>query len=178
MRQIARLTVGGVVFVVTAILAGCKDSAQPTRPDVPGAPLLTAGSGIASTTLVRGTIDPFHIQSDYEGHRVQLKSHDPSVIQVGSATLAPGGSTGWHSHSGPVIVTVKAGALSIYRGNDDACRPTVHVAGTAFIESGGLSDVHIGRNEGTTTVEWVALSILPVGVAGRIDVPAPGNCPF
>jgi hypothetical protein len=63
------------------------------------------------------------------------------------------------------------------RGDDLKCRPHQYGPGQAFVDKGG-GHVHIGRNEGTVTVKLLVTFIVPVGAAPRIDVPAPGNCPF
>ncbi len=167
-----------LLAAVTAALSACGDKANPTSSLAPRQPQYTVSSGQTTTTLGRSTVAPFHIQSVFEGHRVELKSHDPSDINVNSSSLAAGGTTGWHTHSGPVMVVVTSGAFTMYHGNDPDCSPTVYPAGTAFIEEGGTNDIHIGRNEGSGPGTWIATAILPVGVAGRVDVPAPGNCPF
>ena len=164
------------LWIAALTLAACKEADSPTATSpFPGRPTFTVGSGIAVTPLARGTIDPFHIQSFYEGHLTVLQSPQASDIVVNSATLAAGGTTGWHSHPGPVVVTIKTGALTIYDAGD--CRPVLHPAGTAFIEPGGSKDIHVGRNEGATPVEWVATLFVGVGVTTRIDAPAPANCP-
>jgi len=179
-RVAARTAVPVLAALSVLAFGGCEQAGErstaPSTSNI-GTPSFTVGSGITVTPLASGTIDPFHIHSEYQGHRVEMKGHDPSVIVSNSAVLAPSGTTGWHTHSGPVLVIVKAGTFTMYMANDPACQPIVFPAGTAFIEPGGLNDVHIGRNEGATNVEWVATLILPVGVPGRIDAPDPGNCP-
>lgn len=182
MHNATRWTRTGILLTAGIALAACREAAQPTAPNsnalkTDSPPSFTVGAGQTVTTLGRSTVDPFHIHSEYNRHRVEIKS-DESDINVNSASLAPGGNTGWHSHSGPVMVVVTSGSFTMYRGNDDQCQRTVYPAGRAFVEPGGLDDVHIGRNEGSVPVTWVATAILPVGVAGRIDAPSPGNCPF
>ena len=57
--------------------------------------------------------------------------------------------------------------------------PTVHAAGTAFIEEGGV--VGIARNEGEAHAKVVATFFVPAGGAStRIDAAESGgrNCPF
>jgi quercetin dioxygenase-like cupin family protein len=175
-RHISAHVVALAALVLT--FAGCGDREAPTSSLSAKAPRYTVSAGQTTTQLGRSRVDPFHIQSAFEGHRVELKSQDPSDIIVNSSSLAAGGSTGWHTHSGPVMVVITGGAFTMYHGDDPACARTVYPAGTAFIESGGPKDIHIGRNEGSVAVTWVATAIVAVGAAGRIDVPAPGNCPF
>lgn len=182
MRFHSRLTKTSLLIATAAALAGCGDKTiPPSSPSLEQrqlTPQYTTSSGQTTTTLGRSTVAPFHIQSEFEHHRVELKSHDPSDINVNSSSLAAGGNTGWHMHSGPVMVVVTSGAFTMYHGDDPDCAPHVYPAGTAFIEPGGTSDVHIGRNEGSVPVTWIATAIVPVGAATRLDAPAPGNCPF
>jgi quercetin dioxygenase-like cupin family protein len=94
-----------------------------------------------------------------------------------SNKFAPGGQSGWHTHPGPSLITVKAGTVTAYSGDDPSCTPHVYAAGTGFIDPGG-GHVHLLRNEGSVEAETVAVQILPAGAERRIDAPIPGNCPF
>jgi hypothetical protein len=94
-----------------------------------------------------------------------------------SNVLAPGGQTGWHTHPGPSLITVKSGTITAYDGDDPTCSPTVYPAGSGFVDPGD-GHVHILRNEGTVVAETIAVQILGAGSVRRIDVPAPGTCPF
>lgn len=93
--------------------------------------------------------------------------------------IGPGGSTGWHSHPGPVVVLIKAGDLTLYSGDDPGCTGRTYSAGQAFIDS-GQGHVHIGRNlSPSQNVElWVTYFDVPPGSPFRIDAPNPGNCSF
>ena len=88
----------------------------------------------------------------------------------------PGGSTGWHTHLSHTLVIVTAGAVTAYHGADPTCTGTVYTAGMSFVEL--ANHVHIVRNEGTVEAQSVAVRLIPAGQPGRIDAPAPGNCPF
>jgi quercetin dioxygenase-like cupin family protein len=134
-----------------------------------GSALATPGSGIVSSVLASGTLD---------GH-VKLKvRHHRSDVVVQHVTIAPGGTSGWHTHPGPAVVVVKSGAFTLYDGDDPTCTGTTYSAGQVFIDP-GRGHVHIGRNQGSQDVElYVTFLDVPVGGAPRIDAPAPGNCPF
>ena len=100
-------------------------------------------------------------------------------VVVTHITFAPGGTTGWHSHPGATVVLVKSGILNLYRDVNGPCRHNVFVAGSGFVE--GPGEVHIGRNESTTTPLDVIVTNFNVAAgtgATRIDEPNPGVCHF
>jgi quercetin dioxygenase-like cupin family protein len=92
--------------------------------------------------------------------------------------IAPGGSTGWHSHPGPAVVLVKAGELTLYSSEDPTCTGETYSAGTGFVDS-GQGHVHIARNLSQSPTElWVTYFDVPAGESVRIDVADPGTCGF
>ena len=120
---------------------------------------------------------------------IKLKVNEGSeeVIHVSEAQdtvmqqiiIGPGGHTGWHSHPGPAVAMVKAGALGIYSSDDPTCTPRVFLAGQAFVDS-GQGHVHLARNLSLTeNVEvWVTYFDVPPGGSPRLDAANPGNCGF
>lgn len=147
--------------------------------------IATPGSGVlAAPVLARGTLEADQHHHHNRGHTIKIRLHRPSDVAVQQVTIAPGGSTGWHSHPGPAVVIVKSGSFTLYDADDETCTGTTYSAdpantvGKVFIDE-GYGHVHIGRNEGSTNTElYVTYLDMPVGAAPRIDVPAPGNCPF
>jgi quercetin dioxygenase-like cupin family protein len=185
-----------VVAVATGALA-CRDTTTPKEfaKAVTTEPSSTRQVGFTSTVVGRGNLGTFDIKckadgndvqlesndntdnkSKGDGYCVQLKSKDNTDIVVANIAITPGGTSGWHSHPGPVLVVVKTGALTIYHGDDPTCSPTVHPAGTSFIEEGGV--VHIARNEGAVDATTVATFFVPASAPQRIDEALPGNCAF
>jgi hypothetical protein len=73
-------------------------------------------------------------------------------------------------------VVVKAGALTLYRGDDPDCTPHVIAAGSGFVDDGG--DVHVVRNEGSVDALVYLTSLVPRGADRRINEPSPGTCSF
>ncbi len=116
----------------------------------------TPGSGTTTQTVGRAPMPAAHLNAGDFTLR-QMTNADAVTIVV---TFAPGGTTGWHSHPGPVVNLVTSGTLTYYRGDGPACTAHRSSTGQGFWDQGG--DVHIVRNEGTT----------------RIDEPNPGNCSF
>ena len=90
-------------------------------------------------------------------------------------TLAPGGSTGWHYHPGPVYGLVKQGVLT---HSESGCSVDgVYHPGQTISEESGSGYVHIGRNLGSTPLVLEVLYQSPVGDPLAVDMPNPG-CPF
>ena len=83
--------------------------------------------------------------------RRRLPDQRSHAALVTSITVDPGGTFGWHSHPGPVLVTVAKGTLAEFHADGHRCPRTSVTAGQAFVESGG--EVHLARNAGSTPVE-------------------------
>lgn len=90
-------------------------------------------------------------------------------------TIAPGGSTGWHSHPGQLLATVKEGVLLHNRA--DCSVDGFYVAGQTITEKGGPGYVHIGRNVGPGPLILQVLYTNPAGAPLADDAPDPG-CGF
>jgi quercetin dioxygenase-like cupin family protein len=92
---------------------------------------------------------------------------------VADFTFGPNSSTGWHTHPGKTLVTVKSGTFTVYHAKD--CAPNVYGPGDAFVEL--PSTVHIGRNETSADVELgVVFFGVPIGGSPRNDQPQPAGC--
>lgn len=94
---------------------------------------------------------------------------------VSEITIAPGGSTGWHTHRGAVYGIVKAGVLTHY--SSDCRQDGVFGVGAPITDPTGLDHVHIGRNEGMTPVVLEVTYVDPLGVPTSDSAPNPG-CEF
>lgn len=92
-----------------------------------------------------------------------------------SITVAPGGTFGWHTHPGPVLVAVASGTLSLYEPHHGGCPKHTVGAGHGFIEGGG--DVHLARNEGSKPVQIYATFLARAGTTEFLTtVPEPAAC--
>jgi quercetin dioxygenase-like cupin family protein len=160
---------------ICALLVGVLGSAL-----YAGNVLATPSSGLTTTILAKSLFNEF----DVNGHtipahlwRARIKTHGPSDVYVVDNKLAPGGTTGWHSHPGPSLILVVAGTVTNYTGDDPSCTGHPYAAGTGFIDPGG-EDVHMLRNVGKAQAETIAVQLLPQGADRKIDKPDPGNCHF
>ncbi len=141
--------------------------------------LATPSSGFVATDTVRSVFDDIHVMTNARSdrHQVQIRTKGTSDVYVVTNTVSPGGFSGWHTHPGPSIVSVKSGTAVIYSGDDPSCTPLVVNEGEGFIDPGG-GHLHYVRNESGADLVLVAFQIVPFGAQRRIDAPAPGNCPF
>ena len=76
----------------------------------------TPGAGtILNVVLNRATADPIHTLADEGAWNALLLTTAKTDVIIQNVQLAPGGYSGWHSHHGPVILTVKSGTATMYR---------------------------------------------------------------
>jgi len=131
---------------------------------VPGA--ATPAVGFSSQILGRGT---------YMSHGTLPLEQGLDVV-VSKITVAPGGSSGWHSHPGGAIAIVQQGELTLYESVGNHCNVTVYTHGQSFVER--PNDVVNAVNTGSTDFIVIAtFPGVPVGGSTRIDRPNPGTCP-
>lgn len=140
--------------------------------------LASPPSGVTPTLLARGTYDAFHkVKSDRKGPvEFEAKAKAPMDVVVRRHDYAVNSHTGWHSHPGPVFITVTQGALTYYEYDDPTCTPHVVTAGRGFVDDGRG---HIVRNESGAPAQDVSVIVAPVGGAFRSELAAPGpHCRF
>ena len=145
-----------------------------------GVVLATPPSGFTSTTLSLGRFDEIEVHNTNlppEFWQSKQKTKGQSALYVQSNVWAPGGTSGWHTHPGHSLITVTAGTVTAYEGDDPTCTPHVYTPGMGFVDAGG-DHVHVLRNEGAVEARTITVQLIPAAAARRIDVPAPGNCPF
>jgi quercetin dioxygenase-like cupin family protein len=91
---------------------------------------------------------------------------------VSDITLAPGASTGWHTHQGEIYGIVQAGTLTHYGA--DCRRDGVYGPGTPITDPTGADHVHLGRNEGTVSVVLRVTYVDAAGSTTSDSAPNPG----
>lgn len=147
----------------------------------PGVPSIevaarTPSSGITQVLVATGVFEPFNVKPKHENWHAKLTVDGIlTTITYQSSVAVPGATTGWHSHPGPVLITVTAGAVTVYNAEDSMCTPRTFTAGEGFVE---LETAHILRNEGTVEARWTSANIRPIDQPTRFDAPAPATCPF
>jgi hypothetical protein len=173
MRYVSALV---LLMLLTLLVPACGADDE----DVGEAVARTTGSGTTSMLVGRGTyagrFSVFRKQKA-DDWKLKIEASDDTDVAVQTITFAPGGHSGWHSHPGPVFITVKTGTMTFYRADDPTCTGVVRHAGEGFLD-GGDEVAHIARNESGAPAENVVVYFAPQDAALRIDEDAPSNCPF
>src|SRR5215467_11493463 len=112
--------------------------------------MATPGAGFLFNNFSRATyVTPMiHEGAHLPGWNAQIEVVGATDVVQQDVALAPGGYSGWHSHPGPVFITVKSGTATFYNADDPTCSPVTYPAGSAFIEPAGVH--HFLLNAGST----------------------------
>jgi quercetin dioxygenase-like cupin family protein len=103
-----------------------------------------------------------------------IKPHGTDLF-IQHARLAPEQATAWHTHPGPVLVSVRSGSLTYEDAHGDQCRRITYGAGEGFLDP-GFGHVHRAI-AGPSGAEFYPVYILPQGSAAHaIDAPPPEAC--
>jgi Cupin domain len=157
---------GLVAFVVAAVAAA-------------GLAWATQGSGTSSTLIGRATFEgPFKVKrkAPADDWEVEIEAKPGLDVAVQTIVFQPGGQSGWHSHPGPVFISVVEGTMTFYEADDPDCTPVIRTAGQGFLDTG--DHAHIARNETGLPARNVVTYLAPPAAPLRIDEPDPGHCPF
>ena len=101
---------------------------------------------------------------------IKVESKATAGVTVAHLTFAPGGTTGWHAHPGPVLVIVTTGSVTKYSARDGVAQ--TYTAGQAFVEH-GPADENMIRNDGSVPAETIVTFITPPGAPIRGDTLPP-----
>ena len=127
----------------------------------PATAAATPPAGVTAETLAQASFPFVPGSAEIEG----------TEFTVRKITIAPGGTTGWHFHDGPVYAYVDAGVLT--RVLHDCSRVESPTGSTVAEEVGG-DHVHEGINAGDVPVVLYAAYLEPPGKPFAEDAPAPG----
>jgi hypothetical protein len=163
----------GYILATTALIVVLVTSAS-----LVGVTMASPAMGVQPTLLARGAYEDFKVKS-VKGSPVQFDVKAKSVVDVvvRKHDYAVGSHTGWHSHPGPVFITVTDGTLTYYLYDDPTCTPHVVTKGSGFVDDGRG---HMVRNESGQPAQDVSVIIAPPAPAlfrGELDAPNP-HCGF
>ena len=137
----------------------------------------SAPVGVVPTLLARGTYSAFNVKADNDFFKYRAKGWPELDMVVRMHDYAPGGSTGWHTHPGPVFITGVEGQLTFYEADDPTCTGRTLHAGEGYVDTGRG---HIAINQDlANTAKDVSVILAPVGLPfrGELDAPQP-QCGF
>jgi len=150
-------------------------STEPSTPPVAVEEL----TRLDADTLVRGAVTDdvtATLNITVEGmDPIAVDIADLSHIAVARITIQPGGQLPWHTHPGPVLVTVTQGEL-IYVVSD-TCEERSYPAGTAFVDAGVIHSVY-NPTDGETVIVATYLQMAaegPLSITEGIAAPD-DNC--
>src|SRR6267378_5183531 len=191
-RRRATLAALAGALTFTMVSTGCERAATAASPPLSG-PLFTVSSGSQSTLLGRATFSQqgacaradrsSHDQGDNQEDckdatfrvkrvtgdwRVELKARPELDIAVQRIVFQPGGQSGWHSHPGPVFISVVEGTMTFYESDDPDCVAIVRHAGEGYLDNHAGDHAHIARNETSEPATNVVTYFAPPGAALRI----------
>lgn len=90
-----------------------------------------------------------------------MQAMDGSDLFVVRASVAPGGTTDWHGHTGPSIVVVTEGALEVTQATaSGGCAVATYTRGEAFFHT---ERAHTFVNRTGTTAEFLVAYFVPGG---------------
>ncbi len=124
-----------------------------------------AGGSGTVTALNRATIGS-NVEIEFSALDFSVKA--PLDVVQTETVGQPGFSSGWHSHTGAVLISVKSGTLTITNGRH--CSPTAVSAGQVYVERPGV--FHLAENRGTVAADWFTTQLIPKGASTRVDQPA------
>lgn len=139
----------------------------------------TPGFDFQPSPIVNGHFGSLDVKAEkIDKWDLLLKTKDDTDVGADRLTVKPQGYSGWHSHPGPVMVTVIQGSVEWY--DEALCTARTYTAGQSYIEPAGRA--HNVRNPapvGGTDAVYIAIVIRPAGFVGpafRLDEPEPGSC--
>ena len=125
-------------------------------------------TGVTPTLIGRATYGAFNLHADPRALEFSMESKRPIDIVVRTHDYAPGSSTGWHSHPGPVFITVLEGNVTFYESDEPTCTPKGVSKGEGYVDTGRG---HIGRNESEMPAKDVTVIHAPLGLPFRGELP-------
>jgi quercetin dioxygenase-like cupin family protein len=177
-----KLAGASAVLAAVACTTAVSATAAPSTTEPPIPPIAVEElTRIDAETLVRGSVPDSVTASVTIGREgmddVVIDITDLSRIAVARFTIQPGVQFPWHTHPGPVLVTVTEGELVYVMA--EGCSEHSYPAGTAFVDP-GRGMVHSAHNptEGETVIVATFTEVTadgPLSITEGITAPA-DNC--
>src|SRR4051794_36084455 len=153
MRLIVSLAISAAAVIVSI------NGAIATKPD-----------GVVSNVILAQGDSPGAIKERIQAGadwKLTLETQGESEVFHQDLVIGPGGRTGWHSHPGLLLITVKEGTLDFY---DKDCRKRTYAASQSFTES---AEPHNLFNRGSGNARLLAAYIVKKGEPRRTESEQP-----
>lgn len=151
-----------IIGVVAALLAPVAAIAPIAGAD---GPTVTV-DWITGLTSYPDQIDAmFKLKLDTGGTQV-IHVARPDHVRIAKIAFEDGASLPWHTHPGPVVVSVTEGSLVITNASD--CVPRTYAAGQGFVDP-GHGNVHMAQAHGQVVL---FATFFEVPADGRASIPA------
>lgn len=159
----SKLATLGIVLVATVFVQQAAKAQAPIAVE-----LLTPISEFSDEVAVQ-------IRNRFWGRGTDVMNmQDASNIVVAKVTIQPKAVFPWHTHPGPVLVTVVQGDLTYVLADD--CLPRLYPTGTAVVDE-GFGNVHTAYNPNDSGETVLIATFLGVPFGGPLTIPAEGPDP-
>ncbi len=132
--------------------------------------LATPPAGVVSNVIVAQGVTLGAVKEHAEvgdSWAVHLEDKGQSEFYFQDLVVGPGGYTGWHSHPGLLLITVKEGSVDFY---DKECAKHTYVAGQSFTEG---AEPHAAMNRGAGNARLLVAYIVKKAGPRRIEASQP-----
>ena len=139
----------------------------------------TSSSGTSSTVIgPPANFSAFKVKrKEPNDWGVEIEARQGLEIVTQQIVFPVGSHSGWHSHPGPVFISVKEGTMTFY---EEDCSSKVLTAGEGFLDVG--EHAHLARNEsGAPATNIVTYFVPPNTLVSSLrdsSPPQPLNCPL
>jgi quercetin dioxygenase-like cupin family protein len=123
--------------------------------------------GQTASNLVAGTLSSISVVNT---DRIKFQTKGDVDVAMFTVTYDPAGTSGWHTHPGVVLVTVKTGAVLRQLGCAD---PIQYTAGDTFVESDEQPAGRVSNASAVDPAVLQATQVFPPGSPRRVDADAP-----
>lgn len=137
--------------------------------------LATPARDFVRTELSTGLLEEVEVRArNSDKWEVRVRTEEDTTLGLDRLAITDDGHSGWHTHAGITMVTVIAGEVVWYDGNNPACPSKIYRVGESFVEP--ANSIHLVRTTGGTAT-FTAVQMRPAGTAGRLDADQPAGCP-
>jgi quercetin dioxygenase-like cupin family protein len=151
----ARLLVSASVLGIIAIVA------------VSSAVLATDPVGQHPSNVILGSLTSI---SDINTDRIKFQTKGAVDVAMFTVTYDPSGTSGWHTHPGFLLVTVKTGSVLRQIG---CAAATPYNIGDTFVESDEQPAGRVSNASDSISAVLQVTQVVPHGTPRRVDAAAP-----